>query len=885
MERLSKVSCELATNAAKIERRITDNEKQYNELTLLDYLHETHENLQKSITVCTIKKETTQGDITDPTGKLCPRKIEQWADFPLVQKRLWDRLGDANSTFSSEELFDSRDFLGRLRAMIKGHQISSEDDTAFVASLSLETPVANILEKMHQDSDIARAFKLDGEKLTFENHGNAVSEDQEITRRIEQLEVQTPGPHKDDINAKSFGRQADQSSKRAYMHADQICLYRKDGINELTLIVEYKAPHKLTLDTIHNGLRPMDPFDEVANRVDAAGLKAKAQFQVAAAITQTYDYMVRSRLAYGYLFTGEALIFLHIEGEDPTTIRYYLSVPQRMLAKGTLWESDGPSRPNRLHETAVCQVLIFCLQALAQQRFSLEWCENAKGKLKTWGKDDVEMLRKIPMTPLADVDASLFVPDATPDPEEITGSPGMLRVETRAMKKAKIRALQEAQSLAPYRKDDDHDDGNGDNLGHRQQDFAPDSPTPTPKSSQDGSYHRGGDGGSKRSDSNRQQRDYCTQACILGLTQQFLLDPDCPNIAAHRLHDPDRHVLTGPAFLRLIQAQMAHDLDIYVLDLGLTGARSALFKVILASHGYAVMGKGTVFPWIPDLKHEELIYMHVRALQGRSVPVCIGSIDLEWYYQYSAFEQLEFMMFMAYGGMPLYKYERDGYLAGKSKELPIERVASQATEILAELHRWGVAQRDVALRNILWDEQARRVMYIDFERSVLFGREDGVRGKLGKEVKTYGKGDATAEDSQHHGESQKENVKPSAPLAPEAPPIQHLSAASPARQPLGKVSPNASRKRKRGDGKQVHFSLPPPPASPLQSSAAAPLATGTIDLPGQRASMETQPQWKVIMRPKYDVSWLSDWETEKAKEAQQMQAQLAGWVQRMVRNV
>ena len=102
----------------------------HGDLILTDYLHESHEQLQKSIKINTVVTETTQGGFTDPTGKLCPKRIEKW-----------DKLGNAQPEFCSKASYDSRDFLHRLGGMIRGRLISSEDDVAFVARLALETPV------------------------------------------------------------------------------------------------------------------------------------------------------------------------------------------------------------------------------------------------------------------------------------------------------------------------------------------------------------------------------------------------------------------------------------------------------------------------------------------------------------------------------------------------------------------------------------------------------------------------------------------------------------------------------------------------------------------------------------------------------------------------
>ena len=43
-----------------------------------------------------------------------------------------------------------------------------------------------------------------------------------------------------------------------------------------------------------------------------------------------------------------------------------------------------------------------------------------------------------------------------------------------------------------------------------------------------------------------------------------------------------------------------------------------------------------------------------------------------------------------------------------------------AVEGIKAMHALGVLHRDVATRNILWNEERGRVMFIDFERSVVF---------------------------------------------------------------------------------------------------------------------------------------------------------------------
>ena len=66
-----------------------------------------------------------------------------------------------------------------------------------------------------------------------------------------------------------------------------------------------------------------------------------------------------------------------------------------------------------------------------------------------------------------------------------------------------------------------------------------------------------------------------------------------------------------------------------VQPLGIQGARGALFKVILTSHGYTVAGKGTIRAFIRDLRHEAEVYRRLVTLQAVHIPIYLGSVDLD----------------------------------------------------------------------------------------------------------------------------------------------------------------------------------------------------------------------------------------------------------------
>ena len=84
--------------------------------------------------------------------------------------------------------------------------------------------------------------------------------------------------------------------------------------------------------------------------------------------------------------------------------------------------------------------------------------------------------------------------------------------------------------------------------------------------------------------------------------------------------------------------------------LGMQGARGALFKVTLTSHGYTVVGKGTVRVFVKDLRHEAEVYRRLMTIQGVHVPVFLGSIDLDEPYYYDAGIRIVHLMLLSWAG-------------------------------------------------------------------------------------------------------------------------------------------------------------------------------------------------------------------------------------------
>lgn len=168
--------------------------------------------------------------------------------------------------------------------------------------------------------------------------------------------------------------------------------------------------------------------------------------------------------------------------------------------------------------------------------------------------------------------------------------------------------------------------------------------------------------------------------------------------------------------------QLANDRDTNCEPLYIQGARGALFKLTLASHGYTVAAKGTVSTLVPYLRHEANVYKRLRSLQGICVPVCMGAIDLVHPYYYIG-NQIVHMLLLSWGGTRIdHHIDRDN----------MGDVLDQATHSLQAIHRLGVLHHDPMPRNALWSIEIRGVMMVDFERAKLIeGRTSKKRPRLG----------------------------------------------------------------------------------------------------------------------------------------------------------
>ena len=144
-------------------------------------------------------------------------------------------------------------------------RLGSERDLSLYQARAVETPVTSVFEILQEYySEKAEDLGLDvGTDFGFENHLNVLHP----TDRVP---------------------------------VDGACIVR-DGAGDLRMIlcVEYKAPHKVTVQKFKDGLKEMK-VEDIMNRAEVPPTSDKnavsihqAEELVAAVLVQTYDYMVK----------------------------------------------------------------------------------------------------------------------------------------------------------------------------------------------------------------------------------------------------------------------------------------------------------------------------------------------------------------------------------------------------------------------------------------------------------------------------------------------------------------------------------------------------------------------------------------------------------------
>ncbi|TWU71093.1 hypothetical protein ED733_002868 [Metarhizium rileyi] len=665
--------------------------------TLSEYLNACHHLVFAELRVRQNPDLLSRASMTNPRSKRCPTTLRQWPDFLEEQRRIFGLLLEIFPS-DSDRLFESEDFLRTMGARVGKRVIADEKGLELFLHNAVEDPVRNIIDQLVNIPAVKKAFDL-GDGVVFENHPHALSETaEEVIDRIAHTALPSTPRRGEDLRK---------------LQADQICIYRSDGTQgEQTraFVCEYKPPHKLTMQHLHLGLRVTDIYKEVVNRQTIptskdpeALFEYHAESLTASAITQTYNYMIEGGLEYSLLTTGEAIVFLKIDWTNPGTLYYHLAVPSVEVAAQT---NDAN------YCTAVAQYLAFTLLAidgLGMRSHTQDERDQATRKLNKWEVSFDLTYQSIP------AEERSILSDSSPAYQPPTYG-NVDRSPIRPRKQPR-RGLVHADGGIQPSKRDDKPESSDEEPNPR----APTTPTPSQRHTREGARRSTRLAMQRRGSSvnnSGQQRDFCTQKCLLGLVRGYALDQSCPNAAIHRHgatthHDGAalRHPVDHAQWLNLLRAQLETTLDDGITPLKQSGARCVLFKVTLLAYGYTFVSKGTIEAFIPDLEREAAVYRRLDDLQSILVPVFLGAVDLRPLnrtYFLDLRVYIVHLTCLAFGGEDL--YERRGAM---------DITEQQVKDSLRAIHDRGVIHKDVRAPNILFCRETNGVMIIDFERAVL----------------------------------------------------------------------------------------------------------------------------------------------------------------------
>ena len=685
---------ELERQRAEQERRRADDERRdrieeetkTRPTTFEAYLRACHTFLSKPLRIQTDKSLSTQGSITSPKNKTCPTLLKPWTDFPVLQQQLFETIHDYIPR--DAELFSSTQYLRELGQDICDRPLASEKDLEAYQRLAVERPTTHIISHLQRIEEALHAFDL-GEGIIFENHANTLSDsNEEVQQSLQDLRVSSKG-----LNSRSNPKPR---------NADQICVYKEaDGTRSLCMVIEYKPSHKLSVFNLRAGLLRADKGsmnipEDIINRITIPTdpedkFVYHSEWLTAAALTQTYAYMLENGLEYSKVVTGEADVFLQLKEDEPHTLYYHLAEP--------IIEAEAQDEADiLLCRTAVSQTLTFCLMALKSKPRSQKWRNHALENGSKAVIDHEAILRQIPaedktLTPPPSVFHARIHPfERSP----IILRPRKSRKARNSCGSAGITSHKDPQSPSSSSGETSDVDTPSKSMARTRQ--AGTEQIRSVKSSQ------------AVEESHIRHQRYCTHACLLGLVRKCSLDGACPNVNIHRAHgDGIHHALGRKSLAKLMSRQLAQDPDSGCEPLRKQGARGALFRLTLESHGYTFVAKGTVTAFEAKLKHEGLVYRHCEA-QGEfaPVPVYLGNISLTRPYFLDLGVRIVHMLLMSWGGEQACK----DLMLGMGRDL-----AAETSGAVTKLLSCGVEHRDVRPPNVLWNPETSNVVLVDFERS------------------------------------------------------------------------------------------------------------------------------------------------------------------------
>ncbi|KAL8691270.1 MAG: hypothetical protein Q9218_003472 [Villophora microphyllina] len=648
------------------------------ETTLHEMLRACHDGFHQCLVVETDKTKTTIGGLTKPEGRKRPDVMLPWLDFDPLQLRAFQSIEEKLHPAGEEpkRAFKSMAYIESSSLDVQEFTIASEMDLREYQKPYVDRYVIDILKAVER-------------ALRFHNTSHAI-------------ELGTA----DSTKAENGPQTPNRSRKLSKINNADRFVVSSDG--GLVTTGELKPPHKLPENTLDSALGPKEPIvledilKEPTSWEDPDETIQQARRLVAVAATQTYAYMLEGGCRYGYIATGQAMVFLKIDDDDSHILYYHLALPSVEVAS----ESDQAFNYSK---TSIAQLASFCSMAMDSPRPDQAWVDQAIQDAKVWEVDyDIEW-RKTPMAQRKELK----------EKKRKDRAYSKSGVVERDRSPVITRSTKRCKTDTPYRPDDED---SGDEGRHKAGQRMPQPELLASKTGSQSQQKIQSGRSTTSSGKQQQQRQYCTQSCLLGLVNRQPIDEACPNARLHpKRKQTNVHSLTKRMLCQKLRQQLERTRDEDCDYAGISGSRGMLFKLSLASHGYTFVAKATIEHWIPELLHEGHAYEQLHDLQGKLIPVYLGNIDLVKPYR-CWFSVLTHMLLLAYGGVRM------------TGEKDLDGLEDQVLDFEDAIAARGVRHLDLEPRNMLWSKELGRLIFIDFERSIVDTELALPRPKPGKKV-------------------------------------------------------------------------------------------------------------------------------------------------------
>lgn len=249
-------------------------------------------------------------------NRLCPLWLRPWIRFPQLQEEMWEKLIGASDLINAC-VFPPQASIQYTAQLLQWYPVHSEATLKRFAHRTLDDYLGMIVNFIEQKDTLRYRFNVRGQ-LNFDR------------------------PH------------------------DCCVAVTKFEFEEPAYAVLYIPSFCLTVPELVAGLHatsPLNSFDKEPNTFEE-----HATAMVVHAIVRLYSRMICSGRRYGYIYTGEALVFLHIPLDDSSVVEYYLCVPTQDVGSHG-YDPDA----KWVRCTALGQVLAFALQSLDSTPPSQEW--------------------------------------------------------------------------------------------------------------------------------------------------------------------------------------------------------------------------------------------------------------------------------------------------------------------------------------------------------------------------------------------------------------------------------------------------------------------------------------------------------------------------------